>query len=182
MTTTSDTTPAQEPRSSTPNVLGILSIVFGSIVVLLTLLALVQNPLDSMLLRAMDELGPAVARLRAAIEPWSTISSVVMLLMGGSLIFVGVGQRGYRRWARGATITWSGVALAVTATQVLLQVLVFNPASGAFAAEVLDGALSSLASNAGVGGVVLTLLLYLPYPIVQLVLVRRPEVEAAMNA
>jgi len=170
-------------RPTSPNILGILSIVFGSIVVALTLMAFGFDPMDSPMVRDVADLGRALDVLKASLEPWATLSSIAMLIMGASLIGIGIGQRGYRRWARSAAVGWSVVALVITAGQALNQILVVNPALERFMDDALPGSLGrQLMGSQGVGALILLVLLYVPYPAVQLVLMRRRDVVLAMTA
>lgn len=169
------------PRPGAPRVLGVLSIVFGSLVVAFSLFGLVSPGMS----RGMYH-GEALAALDAymdALQPWSAIINIVMMLMSVALIFIGIGQRRYRRWARGATITWGWLALLILVGQFAIWLTVISPALEVFIERIsnsmlggLGSPLSGLTSNLGF----ISLFFYAPYPIILIIFMGKPKIERAM--
>lgn len=168
-------------RPSSPRVLGILSIVFGSIVVAFSLFGLAAAGLGS------DMMGSRAARrafevYAAELQPWSTIATIVMIGMSLALLFIGIGQRGYRQWAQRAAVAWAIAALVVLAGQFAFHFLVTTPALDRFIAGLQrHSPVGDMMSGMGTGLGFASLFFYAPYPIIMLVLMRKPAVVAAMT-
>lgn len=168
--------------SKAPKVLGILSIVFGGVVVLLTLVGLSMSGAGSMRSLGLQTVE-AFERYAAAIEPSASILMITMILMSVALIAIGIGQVGYRRWARSASIVWSAVGLVVLAALVVQHYVVVVPA---FDTHVLgafsdDPQVAQFMSGATKSGGILSLVMYAPYPIILMMIMRRPGVVASMT-
>jgi len=170
----------EAPRPSSPRVLGILSIVFGSIVTAFSLFGLVTARMntDRLIAPSMRE---ASAIYLAKLQPWATIVALVMVAMSVALIVIGIGQRRYRRWAQQGAVLWSCAALVVLMGLFAHQFLVTAPALDEFLRSLATFSDASLFSGMGVGLGFASLLLYAPYPIILLVMMRRPVVVAAMT-
>lgn len=170
-------------RPNSPKVIGLLSIIFGAIVAVFSLLGLGSSSMSMSSIRDLGSelVGPFESYL-AALQPWATVITVVMIAMSAGLVFIGIGQRGYRRWARTAAIAWSIAALVVLVGQLAFYYGVTGPAlerlvksiSGSPIADMMSGMSSSMG--------LIALVLYTPYPVIQLVLMRKPHVVAAMTA
>ncbi len=169
------------PRPGAPRVLGILSIVFGSIVVAFSVFGLAAAGMgrDMMGFRGAREAFDAYS---AALQPWASIATIVMVGMSLALLFIGIGQRGYRQWAQRASVVWAALALVVLAGQFAFHFLVTAPALDQFIASLQrHSPVSDMMSGMGAGLGFASLFFYAPYPIILLVLMRKPAVVAAMN-
>ena len=168
-------------RHPAPKVLGILSLVFGGIVVLLTLVGLTLSGAG-----ALDQLPgsqrTSIDQYLSAIEPAATILMVAMIAMSVGLMVIGIGQLGYKRWARQAAIIWSFLGFLVVAGLVLHHYMSVVPAFTVFLDSLGDFAeMRQMLEGSTSAGGILSVVMYLPYPIVQLVLMRKPAVVAAMS-
>ncbi|MCC6623121.1 MAG: hypothetical protein IT385_17820 [Deltaproteobacteria bacterium] len=169
-----------DTRPSAPKVLGILSIIFGSLLVLLTLFALLTT--DSMLNKLFEGFpGKGFKEYMDELGPWMTIWSVITLVMAGSLLAIGIGQLRYRRWARASSIVWALAALVFVAGQVAFHFLVTAPALERLLGALAKSEIASMIGGLGSSSIITTVVLYSPYPIITLVLMRKPEVVEAMN-
>lgn len=166
-------------KPSSPRVLGILSIVFGAIVIAFSLFGLVSNA-SGLGVGALRGHEAALAHYMERLQPMATIMGVLMLAMSGALLWIGIGQRAYRRWARSASLVWGAVALVVLAAQFYWQITAAGPALTEF---MTDLGLSTRVVGSGLGQSMgfVTLFFYLPYPIILLVFFRRPSIVAAMD-
>jgi len=192
--------PGGEPaHTSIPKVFGVLSIVFASLVLLGSLIGSCTGCVGSKMsglnkfntgsggteLRAQQAMLKHMGGVYSAIG----IQSAIFAVMSGFLLAIGIGQLRYRRWARGWTVYWSGVAFVVLIGVVLLSIFLIGPAyqrmfdemaklspSGQLPSQ-LSGSMSSLMG--GTSGV-MTVLFYAPYPILMLIYFTRDRVKAAM--
>lgn len=164
-----------------PKVLGILSIVFGGIVLLMMLVSMTllgMGPLEDM---PGASLG-AVQRYADALEPSATIILITMTAMSAALIAIGIGQLRYRRWAGTASTVWSIVGLLVLVGQTVNHFLVTVPALSEFLGSLSgDSEMARVMEGATGAGAIINVLLYVPYPIILLVIMRKPAVVEAMN-
>ncbi len=169
-----------ERISPAPKVLGILSLVFGGIVILMSLIGFTIGGASSM--GGMPGAEAAMNEYLAAIEPGASLLLTAMLVMSGALIVIGVGQLGYKRWARKAAITWGIAGLVVVVGTVLHHYLSVLPSFHLLTAVFADTPevatmMEGMTSSAGIISVVM----YAPYPIINIVLMRKPHVVAAMD-
>ncbi|MFO0745397.1 MAG: hypothetical protein U1F43_06955 [Myxococcota bacterium] len=169
-------------KPPSPKVFGILSIVFGSLVALFTLFGLVASSTGAFtgLMRESQQ-GP-FREYVSTLQPMTTIIAVVMLAMSVWLIFIGIGQRRYRGWARSSSFIWGALGLAILAAHFAWQVLVLGPVLDRFIAQISTGS----AAGSMVGGMTRTLtlaslVLYVPYPIILMVWSRKPHIVTAMD-
>ena len=168
-------------KSQTPRTLGLLSMIFGGIVICTSLFGLITG----------GQMGTFSVQpsQRAAFEAYAhelhgyTIAqSSIMLLMSIALVVIGTGQRSYQRWAVGASIKWSIAAFAVIAFNAVGTVVWVLPA--------MDHLLSNLPANpinnssmapAMKMMIFLGLGANLPYPIILFSAFRKPHNVAAMD-
>jgi hypothetical protein len=178
--------PSEVPKA--PRVLGILSMVFGGIVALVTLFNVVSGASPN--LGSMGDLGGfdstvLVEAEREFVEQTrmtSLVSGLLNLVMATSLIFIGTGQFKYKKWAAPASVKWGIVALLVLVVDAVIQFAVTLPAM-----EELFGRL--MAAEPDLPDVraivkaasVIPLLLNLPYPIILITIFGKPRVVAAMT-
>jgi hypothetical protein len=109
----------------TPVVLGVLSIIFGAITAVMSLLAMGLGPFFSKLTQFTSSIPGQTELQRAQLEAsqasfthitgYLTVSSAVFLVMSIALVVVGVGLYRRRAWARRATVAWAlaGIVLVV---------------------------------------------------------------------
>lgn len=171
---------ANERISPAPKVLGILSLVFGGVVILMSLIGFSIGGASSM--EGLPGAEAAMNEYLTTIEPWASLLLTAMLVMSGTLVVIGVGQLGYKRWARKAAITWGIAGIVVVVGTVLHHYLNVVPSFHLLTAVFADTPevatmMEGMTSSAGI----LSVVMYAPYPIINLVLMRKPTVVAAMN-
>jgi hypothetical protein len=178
-------------RPSSPKVLGILSIVFGSITALFTLVGLMLSGSVGKMyedMPGMGDLSGPFQRFEEATRTVSYINAILFTVMSLALIFLGVQQLKYRRAAIKPTIIWGIAALVVLAVIIVLQVTIVGPAPERMMQEFADAMSSEFGGRNPFGGMgsfmtlgaVGSFFFYSPYPIVLLILFTRPKVQAAM--
>ncbi|MGH2720954.1 MAG: hypothetical protein ACRDJO_05045 [Actinomycetota bacterium] len=178
--------PGELPRA--PKVLGILSIVFGGIVALFTLFNVIAGAAPDF--GAMGDVGMFDSATVAEAEEQfaddtrttSLVGGLLNLAMAVSLVFIGIGQFKYRKWAAPASVKWGIVALLVLAVDAVIQFTVTLPAMEALFTSLM----ASEPDLPDVRGIVkaasiIPLLLKLPYPIILITIFRKPKVVAAMT-
>ncbi|MGH2687624.1 MAG: hypothetical protein ACRDKW_02285 [Actinomycetota bacterium] len=178
--------PAEVPKA--PKVLGILSIVFGGIVALFTLFNVVGGASPD--LGSMGDMGGFDSTVIVEAEQQfvedtrmtSLVSGLLNLVMATSLIFIGIGQFKYKKWAAPASVKWGIVALLVLAVDAVIQFTVTLPAMEDLFARLM-AAEPDLPDLRGIlkAASVVPLLLNLPYPIILIAIFRKPRVVAAMT-
>jgi hypothetical protein len=184
--------PAQtEDRVTAPRVMGIFSMIFAIITLVITSIFLYvytsiddDDPEDSFEItpsepgdlfeEQMDRLGEAIELELGLIRT----SAVGLVLMSGALIALAVGQRRYRRWARWGSVGWGALGLLLLAIAITYSYTVVQPAWEA----ILDGALTGgpERSSPGWSGV-LKYVLFIPYPIAMILVFVGSRVGRAMN-
>ena len=175
-------------RSKIPQVMGILSIVFGSLVGLYSLFGLFSTELMMGMPSGpeAEEFDDIFGDFMEQARVPQLITGVLMVGMSAALIAIGIGQVKYRRWAAQASVLWGVAALVVLVIIGVLQVTMLGPAFQAFFDEITaaDPEAPSLAGFGSVAGAfsLISLAIYLPYPILMIVFFRkRPVVEAMVN-
>ena len=181
----------------TPITLGILSIVFGSIVALSSAFKLAMSVLSPTLMGHMGTLmknlpqrpgqpDPSLIMARTA-EAMHRVAPYNDALMGGklalsiALIVIGIGLYQRRRWSRSGALGWGVLALLFTGVEVIVMVSIVIPRTVAVMKDVMaaDPAALRLAQSAQpVGTLLLTVLLYAPFPLVLLALCGRRSAAA----
>jgi hypothetical protein len=122
----------------------------------------------------MDRLGEAIELELGLIRT----SAVGLMLMSFALIVLAVGQRRYRRWARLGSVVWGALGLLLLATAITYNYAVVQPAWEA----ILDGALTGGAEESSPGwSGVLKYVLFIPYPIVMILVFASSRVGRAMD-
>ena len=168
-------------KSSSPRTLGTLSMVFGGIVAAFSLLNLVAGNAFANMVDHSHIRKESWERYMSDIHGASMAMAAVMLVMSASLFYIGMGQRGYQRWATRASVWWGIAAIVVLAAQLVVNLSVVVPAMD----RLLDGmANQRLRDTMGAGmkvGVFGGLLFYLPYPIVMIVAFRKQANVDAMD-
>lgn len=190
--------PEMAPTSA-PKVFGVLSIVFSSITLLTSLFSSCLGLFGGGMTSLSNTLPGNTAdapRIKEMMEFMGTIytamgaQGVVFLVMSAILLFVGIGQLRYRRWAAQGSIYWSALALVVLVGVVVMSYAVIGPAyekmfemmskggaSGALPSELTAKLSGWIGGSTGIASVIL----YAPYPILMLIFFSRPRIRAAMQ-
>lgn len=187
-------------RPGGPKVFGILSIVFGSVALLFTLIGACASVAgqragaDSWMFKGQPNGEVRVAAYKRLTEQTRVPNAVqtgVFSILSAALIAIGIGQLRYRGWARKLAIYWGFVALIALVLTAVLNLLIVQPANQAYFKELvhaagqgsLDAAVQSTMGSwlSGPLMLVLTLVLYVPYPVAQLLYFSRARVRAAMT-
>jgi hypothetical protein len=174
------------PRSKAPRTLGIVSLVLGALVSLQSLVgALAGQALGmSMLRMPMIErvYGPGtIERYMERIGPATRLQSAIFLVLSLGLLLVGLGQLGYRAWARRWSVVWGVGALVALIPVAVIMVTVLGPAQAELMRSVAHRMGGPDMSAMGVMSTVMSLFFYAPYPIILIVVFRRPGIAAVMT-
>jgi hypothetical protein len=167
---------------SSPQTLGTLSIVFGAIVGVFSLLNLLGIGRGLAMMTNARTNADAVRNYLDAIQTSSMIQSLAFVAMSTWLVMLGVGQRRYRRWAARQSVLWAAAGFAVLAGVVIMNIVVLGPASQRFMDETLRHShlpqgFGAIMRWAGLFGIAF----YLPWPIILLVTFRQPKIISAMS-
>lgn len=189
----------------TPLTLGVLSIIFGSLVTLLSAFNLVVNSTDmgTSILSSVGQLAasaprragqpdPAamMARVSAVVhevKPYTTALTGGKLLLSIALIIIGVGLYKRQRWARSGAIGWGALALLFLAGEIMVNVGIIQPRMNAAMQEMFAASANGAPAAAmmkAMGGaqsgmaVVGGLLFWAPFPVVLLALCGRRSAAA----
>lgn len=172
-------------RSTTPRTLGTMSMIFGGIIAAMSALSLLLGKQMGSFMKVAPSQEEAFERYMQEIGAFATAQSVVFLLMSVALFAIGTGQRNYRRWAVGASVTWGAVALVVLLLNTIVQFAVVLPALDRFIDAITHGSYDRAAGQVGLMskvGAVLGVGFYAPYPIILIVAFRRRHNIDCMDA
>jgi hypothetical protein len=187
-------------RPKSPKVFGILSIVFASIVLLFSLFAFLgsfagANMKDVIAasggMRGVDEAMVSVlADLIGDIYTGAAINSGLFVVFSALLLAIGIGQVGYRRWARSWSVYWGiGALVSLVVMSIVLFAMVapvydrIFEAAGAMADDPQIRRMMAAADMgpiAGAGGTVFLILFFSPYPILLLSFFTKARLKEAM--
>jgi hypothetical protein len=186
----------------TPVTLGVLSIVFGSLIALWKGFGLALNGMTSTFksLGAMMAAAPRrpgdpdpsvmMARAQAVtheLAPYTNALLGAMVLFSVVLIVIGVGLYKRKPWARSAALGWSALALVYLVGEIIVQLGVIQPRMQAMMKDMFASmpngapAASMMQAMGGAQGaivVVTSLVLYAPFPILLLILCGRRSAAA----
>jgi hypothetical protein len=171
----------------TPVVLGVLSIIFGSLGAVMSLLAMGLGPMFAKLSDVTANLpGQSEtqrARLAASqasfahITSYLVTTSAVLVVMSAALVIIGVGLYRRRAWARRATVVWAIVGLALVAANFVYSVAWLQPHQLEWQRQAYaERGVTAPFEVGGLGGVIASFfgaLMYCAYPAVLLALVGR---------
>ncbi|HTR53803.1 MAG TPA: hypothetical protein VMJ10_24080 [Kofleriaceae bacterium] len=169
----------QPARPGAPRTLGILSIIFGSLITFTSLLGIAGKQLGAAM-QQNERSREAFEQFSGEIHGWSVGVACVMAAMSIALLVIGIGQRGYKSWAARASVTWGAVALLVLVAQAVLQFTVMMPAMEHFMQSIPNPADVPMGPIMKVSAII-GLLFYTPYPIILIVSFRKPHIVAAMQ-
>jgi len=121
----------------TPVVLGVLSIIFGSLTAVFSLVGMAMGPMFAKLAHFTDNLPGQSETQRAQLAAsqaslahmtsYLVVSSAFWVAMSIALIVVGVGLYRRRAWARRATVAWAVVALVLVVGSFVFTVAWMQP-------------------------------------------------------
>jgi hypothetical protein len=188
-----------QPMRRTPVVLGILNIIFGSLVACWALFGLlVQNSVKEMTatftkLMAMAPHRPGTpdpaAMMESMVKALEKLKPYQYAMSGGflllSLACIGVGYGLWKRqaWSRQAAVLWSIAALAFIPVQLWLQVGVVLPMTNEIMMESFKSAgmpttmFEAMQGMQGAVTVVMGILFWAPYPIILAILMGRSSAK-----
>ncbi len=186
----------------TPVTLGVLAIVFGSIVALydgarLGLTALVgsfNKSFAAALANGPREPGapdPAVVmtkveEIQKQLAPYTMTLLAAMVVFSVALIVIGVGLYKRRAWARSAALGWSVLGLLYLAADTIVQLTILLPRTQAAMREMFasmpdaakTGPIMQVVGGAQSGVVVLMALVLAVFPVLLLILLGRRSAAA----
>ncbi len=190
--------PAPQSRPAAPKVFGVLSIIFGSLVLVMSLASGCMNTVGKGQLGQLAALGAkqpakvtaAFNQFQEAIRIPTMASTAVFIAMSVGLILVGIGQLRYARWGRATSLVWSLTALVALAAVTAMNLLVIRPAMLAYFEEIkrhstgIDALALSWTSSltASPWMQLLSVLLYAPYPLLMIFIFASRRVREAMTA
>ena len=181
----------------TPVTLGVLAIIFGSVVALYDgarlLLTSAASSLNKTFATAManaprkpGDPDPTVMLERAQslqkeLMPYTTTLMALMVLFSIALIVVGVGMYRRRVWARSAALGWSVLGLLYLAADTIVNLTVVLPKTQTMMRETLaslpngdkSGAMMQVMGGAQTGVVVLMAVVLAVFPMLLIILVGR---------
>jgi hypothetical protein len=185
--------PTAKP-SAIPKVMGVLSIVFSSLVLLWSLAALAGSCGGSAMVNGIEINADTPGVSQAFIDSWAASYAsyqyygLCFLIGSVWLLVVGIGQVKYRHWACAGSVTWGLGALVLLGIAVLILIALIGPAYGEMMVAMQDLQPDApFRFGRGMGQVattmmaVLTVVIYLPYPIVMIVLFRKDNVRESMR-
>jgi hypothetical protein len=175
----------------TPVVLGVLSIIFGALTAVMSLLSAFLMPLFSKLTQLTANLPGQSELQRAQLEaadasfaelgPYVRISSLFFLAMSVALVIVGVGLYRRRAWARRTTIGWAIAGLLLVMGNFIFNAIFLQPHQRAvqhaiYAAHGVTPPFE-LGPGAQTAMLFLGVLMYCAFPAVLLALIGRRSAE-----
>jgi hypothetical protein len=181
-------------RRKTPVVLGILSIIFGSITAFFQLIGMVMSMVFGSLLsgfmgsQAMQNAtaqDPQAAKflelfpkMMAMMKPYVIAQGVVLTVLSIGLIFVGVGLHKRRHWARRATLIWVGLSVIGIVTRIVSQAMM-NARVRELFGELINHpqfkAQAAMQSEMTIMSALIVVITWGAYPTILAVLVGRPS-------
>lgn len=190
--------------SGAPKAFGVLSLVFASLILMLALPGTCGSLAGASMAEAMVginfELDSEDAPIGLVAEAAEALSDVylgfgligLMLIgMSGWLIGVGVGQLKYRPWAQKQSIWWGTLGIGSVVLMVLIMFLLVGPAYGDFFRILADQTSELQAAGEltgegfdraiGFGGGIIHVIVFLPYPLIMLILFRSEKIKRAMS-
>jgi hypothetical protein len=192
-----------QPQRRTPVVLGILNIIFGSVIALWALFGLfIQNTVKEWTqtftkLMAMAPHKPGMpdpaqmmegmVRALDKLKPYQYVMSGGFLLLSLACIGVGYGLWKRQAWSRQAAVLWSIAALAFIPIQLYLQVGVILPMTNQIVLESFrssglpTGMMEAMTGMQGAMTVVSGILFWAPYPIILAILMGRSSAKNDLN-
>ncbi len=180
--------------------MGVLSMVFGGVQVLMSGFGLASQPFSKQMMGGMGkafsglprpegqpDMGPQferLGRLTEELKPYTYLTGFAMLAFAITLIIVGWMLYKRRAPARPATIAWAAAALVYLPVQIWVHVKIILPRTQEITKAMLEGTpgasagiMQSMAAVQGIGTVVFYLVFYSPFPILLLWLIGRASAK-----
>src|SRR5262245_10238427 len=173
----------------TPAVLGVLSMVFGGIVVLFSGIQLAAQSFTKQLARKVGDLPqregePNVgefleraAKVAEELKVYTYLTNGIMLVLSIALVVVGIMLYQRRPQSRPAAVTWAIAALAYLPLQLILYMKIVAPRMADVTKQAMQGMDPSIAQGyaaaQGPAAIIATTLLFTPFPVVLLALMGR---------
>lgn len=192
-----------QPQRRTPVVLGILNIVFGSVITLWALFGLLmQNSVKEWTQLFTKFAGhvphrpgapdPAVmmqsmVKALEALKPYQYAMSGGFLILSIACIAVGYGLWKRQAWSRQAAVLWSIAALAFIPVQLWLQVGVVLPMTNQIVMESFKSSglptamFGAMQGMQGAMTIVMGILFWAPYPVILAILMGRGSAKNDLN-
>jgi hypothetical protein len=167
-------------RPGSPKVLGIISIVFGSVILLTSVFGILASGVIEIDIPGAER---AFEQFMQETRSVSIAQSGAFAVMSLLLLAIGIGQLGYRRWAARASVIWGIAGLVILVGVAVIHFTVIGPATDRMVAQLpsdFGGGKNPFTAMGFFGGLI-SLLLYAPYPIVLIATFTRPHVVAAMK-
>jgi len=187
----------------TPVTLGVLSMVFGSLVTLYSGFNLVFQSLSGSFMSSIGQLAASAPRKPGqpdptvmfqklgeavkSVAPYTTALMAGKVLFSIALIVIGYGLYKRIRWSRSGAVGWGALALVYLVAELMVTVGIVQPRMNAAVQEVFrsmpngdSGAamMQAMQGSQGVITVVFNLVLLAPFPIILLILCGRRSAAA----
>lgn len=184
----------------TPVTMGVLSMVFGGVQVLMSGVSIVSASFSKQWMgninnsvagmpraEGQPDLAPAMermARVTEQLKPYTYAINLAMMAFAIALIIVGWMLYKRRASARSAAISWAIAALIYLPIQIWVHVMIMLPPTREATMAMLNGAEGAAKGVAetmmraqGVGTVIFYLLAYTPFPVLLLLLIGRKSTK-----
>jgi len=199
--------------TGSPKVCGVLSIIFASIVLLGGLMGTCGGFAGASMADFDIQVGSASfsldgSKLDPALQAelislfkdnisgiylTTGIISLVFTAMSAWLLAIGIGQVGYRRWARGQAVTWGIAGLVVLLGVTVYSMVVIGPAyqgmldtitqrAGSMHELPIQLKMGNVGSFVGMGAAIFSIAIFAPYPIVMISIFKGDKARRAMTA
>ncbi|MCA9515486.1 MAG: hypothetical protein KC635_11115 [Myxococcales bacterium] len=184
-----------------PKVYGVLSIVFSSIMILMSLIGscggFAGASLSGVTLKGegVDAAGAAafeaVKGQLADVYTASGVTSLMFLVLSALLLAIGIGQLGYRRWARAWSVYWGVAALVGLVVNAIIWIAWIGPAYESAITTMMamsehagrgpQVTVEGIGGLAGAGAAIFSIAIFAPYPILQIANFSRKVVRDVMT-
>jgi len=184
----------------TPVTMGVLSMVFGGVQILMSGVGLASQPYSKQVMGSMGkafsglprsqgqpDMGPTferLGRLAEELKPYTYLTGFAMIAFSLTLIIVGWMLYKRRAQARSLAIAWAIAALIYLPVQIWVQVKVILPRTQEITKTMLEGMESAskglaegMMSAQSIGTVIVYLLMYTPFPVLLLLLIGRQSTK-----
>jgi hypothetical protein len=132
--------PPPAPPSGAPHVFGILSIIFGGLLIASSLWGLVSAISTAALGPVLASFFPTSPMPAEVLQTWALCTAAtagLMLLMSIALLIAGVGLVKQRPWGRSWSVVWSWIAFPVLVVRLVIWHLGVEPATASAVASIV---------------------------------------------
>lgn len=184
----------------TPVVLGVLSMVFGGVQVLITGISLMSAPFSKQMIGSMGKafsgmphqegqpdvgnMFDKLAKLTDELKLYTYLTGFAMVAFSITLILIGVQMYKRRMQSRRLSVAWAIAALAYLPVQLWVQVKIILPRTQEVTRAMLEGmkgastgVYDSISSVQGTMTVIFYLAFYMPFPLLLLWLMGRSSAK-----